>query len=711
MTLVSRAVSKIVTTRVPLTPQASLTSLNVFGMGGASTSQISQMEAYGQVGWLYGVVSRIAESVSQATWHLYEQRGKERREIDQHPFLDLWDSVNDFYTREEFLEVSQQHLDLPGETFWLVLTGPNRLPMELWLIRPDRIRVVPSREKYIAGYIYTIGGERIPLDVDDIIHIKRPNPMDPYRGLGPVGALMADIHSEHMAAQWTGNFFKNGATPGGYIEFPEDLSDQEFERFVLRWREQHQGVNNAHRVAVLEKAKYHEVKYSMRDMQNEQLRRMNRDIILGAYGFPHAILGITEDVNRANAEAAEVMFSRWVVRPRLVRIRGAVNERLLKRFGDNLVLDFDDPVPQNREINRIEAVEGYVGEILTKNEARRLLGHDDVPDGDVFKERALPAALPAMDEDEDQEKIYIKLRKAGDPLLTSAEERAEADMRRNWERRLEREANILADILDPDVLAMIQQVYSKGAVVQQHIIDAVLKVELSDINAYNFDWWDKYGDDVIDELIRVFEIASLAAEPEMSIPILQQRAAEYARHRGAALLRLDGEVSLASFTRKRVQEAVARAIEEGLSLVQLQKTLREDIAFSATRAETIARTETATALGQGAKQASLVQGRDEKRWYTQFDDRVDEDCIANESQGWIKIADTFASGADTVPQHDRCRCNVIYRTAALHDEDEEEKSLAEVRCPKCDKRLPVNDLQGSAEVYCNRCDAVFKVGV
>lgn len=651
MTILSRAITKLTSTRLPLAPQ-SMFPTGGFGTG-VPNGQIAQMEAYGQVGWLYGVVSRIAESVCQAEWHLYQKRGKERKEIDTHPFLDLWASINPFYTREEFLEASQQHLDLPGESFWLVLAGPNSQPYELWLIRPDRIRVIPSREKYIAGYIYQIGSEKIPLEIDDIIHIKRPNPMDPYRGLGPVGALMSDIYSEHQAALWQGQFYKNGAVPGGVIEFPDDLSDPDFEKFVLRWREQHQGVNNAHRVAVLERAKYHEVKYTQRDMQMADTRRLTRDIILHAgYGMPSSIMGITEDVNRANAEAAEVMFGRWVIRPRLVRIRAAVNEHLLPRYGDDLELDFTDPVPANRELNRVEAIEGYGGEILTLNEARRLLGQDDVPDGDTFKERQAPPDF-GTEPDEDKEKIIVRLRKAGDPLLTTAEERLENEIQLNWERRLRREANILADILDPDILAMVQSLYLKGGPVQQHIIDSVLKVELSDIDAYSFDWFEKYGDDVIAELSAMFEIASLAAEPGLSVPILQQHAAEYARHRGAQLLKLNGDVSLGSFTRKRVWELVAAAIEEGLSLGQLQNNLRSDLAFSKTRAETIARTESATALGQGAKQASIAQGRDEKHWVTQGGN-IEELCAANEAQGWIKIAELFRSGVDTIPQHNRC---------------------------------------------------------
>jgi uncharacterized protein with gpF-like domain len=123
------------------------------------------------------------------------------------------------------------------------------------------------------------------------------------------------------------------------------------------------------------------------------------------------------------------------------------------------------------------------------------------------------------------------------------------------------------------------------------------------------------------------------------------------------------------FTRTRVNILVSQAISEGSGLSSLQKSLREDIAFSPDRASVVARTETATALGQGHKQAAIIQGLGEKRWITQGDDDVDTGiCDANARQGWVKTSDPFASGHDTIPGHPNCRCTVLYRTADVPDD-------------------------------------------
>ena len=286
--------------------------------------------------------------------------------------------MNPFSTRGDFLETTQQYLDLTGESWWVLLRNQAGALTEIWPVRPDRMRPIPHPQEYIAGYLYTIGSQQVPLGRDDVVFIRMPNPIDPYRGMAPVQSILADLNAEEMSAQWSRNFFRNSAEPGGIIEFDQALSDEEFERLTMRWREQHQGVANAHRVAILERGTWKDRKLTQRDMQFEQLRKLNRGTILGAFGMPHAVMGITETVNRANAEAGEVMFTRWVVRPRLQRIKEAVNARLATLYDDELELDYDDPTQGNRELNLEEAVRGYESGILTQDEARALL-HQALP--------------------------------------------------------------------------------------------------------------------------------------------------------------------------------------------------------------------------------------------------------------------------------------------------------------------------------------------
>jgi len=327
----------------------------------------TQLQAYGQVGTLFSIVHRISESTSQVGWRLYRRTTDQRRryeaqptstEVTSHAALDLWNQPNPWETRQSFVEATQQHLDLTGEGWWVVAFDPRfpTLPLEMWVVRPDRMTPVPHPTRYISGYIYTgPDGEQIPLQVGEVIGLKYPNPKDPYRGLGPVQAILADLDAARYSALWNRAFFLNSAEPGGVIQFPDKLSDDEFNEFSQRWREQHQGISGAHRVAILERGEWKSTSISQKDMQFAELRNVSREIIREAFGIHGHVLGLSEDVNKANAEAGATSFGKWLVRPRLQRIREALNTRLLPMFGAaGLEFDHDDPEPPDREGDNAE---------------------------------------------------------------------------------------------------------------------------------------------------------------------------------------------------------------------------------------------------------------------------------------------------------------------------------------------------------------------
>lgn len=331
-------------------------------------SQKGQMEAYGSVGTLFSIVSTLANATSQVSWGLYRKRdgrgrlagGQDRIPVANHAAMDLWNKPNPFFTRQRFVEGFQQHIDLTGEGWWVVYRDSRfDIPLELWYVRPDRIYPVPHPTEYLSGYVYCgPDGEKVPLGLDEVIPLQMPNPLDPYRGMGPVQSLLADLDSTRFSAEWNRNFFLNSAEPGGIIMAPSELSDPQFDRLRSRWNEQHRGVAGAHRVAILENGlTWQDRSYSMKDMQFVELRQISRDVIMEAYGMSKFSLGIVDDVNRASAEASKAWFGEYKTIPRLERIKGVLNNNLLPMFGttaEELEFDYDNPVPPNREQENAE---------------------------------------------------------------------------------------------------------------------------------------------------------------------------------------------------------------------------------------------------------------------------------------------------------------------------------------------------------------------
>jgi HK97 family phage portal protein len=324
----------------------------------------AQMGAMSSIGTLFSIVNRTSNATSQVNWRLYRKQVDGRRvtpmpgdlqrtEVTKHAAIDLWNTPNPYMDGNYFREACQQHLDLVGESTIVIARSPlSPMPLELWPVRPDRMTPIPHPTEFLRGWIYTgPDGEQVPLGVDDVLQIKMPNPLDPYRGLGPVQALLTDLDSARYSAEWNRNFFRNSAEPGGVVEFSDELDDEEFETFQKRWRDTHQGVGNAHRVAILEMgAKWVPTQFSPKDMQFAELRGVSREIIREGFGIHGHMLGLSQDVNKANAEAGEISFARWLVFPRAQRWKAMLNCRLLPMFqADTVEFDHDRVVPEDRE--------------------------------------------------------------------------------------------------------------------------------------------------------------------------------------------------------------------------------------------------------------------------------------------------------------------------------------------------------------------------
>lgn len=116
-----------------------------------------------------------------------------------------------------------------------------------------------------------------------------------------------------------------------------------------------------------------------------ELAEMSKSEIREAFGYPKAMTGETDDVNKAVADANERMFGRYLLRPRLRKLQSALNTGLLPMFGataKNLEYDFEDPVPEDREADSRDRI--------TKAQSFKFLVDSGVDGEDAAKVVGLP---------------------------------------------------------------------------------------------------------------------------------------------------------------------------------------------------------------------------------------------------------------------------------------------------------------------------------
>lgn len=386
------------------------------GSSPGASPDLTLIRAYKQNGTNFANVSLIARSVAAQKWGMYrqaapsnrfttsDQGSDERQQVMVHAALSCLNSPASVsvgtprgprrvpvWDRRSLFDISQIWLEQTGKSYWVVNTaeGASPVPLGLWPVRPDRMVPVPHPEKYLAGWLYRSpdGAEMIPLRPDEVIFARYVDPEDLYGGCGPVRSVLTDIQAADYAAQYNKNYFVNSAEPGGVIQVPDEMSDEEFDRFTARWRETHRGVARAHRIAVLEAgATWVANAHSARDMDFANLRNVSRDIIREALAMHKVMTGVTEDVNRANAQTGEEIFASWVVAPRLELWRSVLNTQFLPLFGktaEGVEFDFLYPTPQNREADALE--------LKAKTEAALALVTAGYDQEDVLKAVGLPS--------------------------------------------------------------------------------------------------------------------------------------------------------------------------------------------------------------------------------------------------------------------------------------------------------------------------------
>lgn len=353
----------------PVPVGASAGFMKLPGLALSSNDRETFIRTYGTVGTIFSIVSLYATSTARPLWQMYrtlqqdtnryttrDEGSDQRKQVFGHAALNLLYKPNKFWSRFRLMELSQTYLDLTGESYWVVERDPrSSIPIGLWAVRPDRMEPVPDPDTYLAGYIYTSpdGRERIPLEVDEVIAVMYPNPYDQYHGLGPVQSVLVDIDAARYSAEWNRNYFINSAEPGGIIQVDHELEDDEWHNLMERWREGHRGVARAHRVAVLEAGQtWVPNMHSAKDMDFGNLRNIGRDIFREAFRMHKVMLGVSDDVNRANAQTGEEVFSSWGVVPRLDRWQDGLMHSYLPLFGSTsteVELGYITPVPTNRE--------------------------------------------------------------------------------------------------------------------------------------------------------------------------------------------------------------------------------------------------------------------------------------------------------------------------------------------------------------------------
>lgn len=328
----------------------------------------------------FRAVKIIAEAA--AALPLVLQDGERRYE--NHPVQALIARPNLGQGKAELLEALYGQLLLTGNGY-LEAVADDDLPIEMHVLRSDRMSLIPGADGWPVAYEYNVGGRKVRFAVgagaSPVCHIKSFHPQDDHYGFSPLQASANAIDVHNAASRWSKALLDNAARPSGAIVYggvdgQASLSSDQYERLRDEMESQHQGARNAGRPMLLEGGlDWKPMGFSPSDMEFQQTKEAAAREIAIAFGVPPMLLGIPGDATYANYQEANRAFYRLTVLPLATRVTSAIADWLSDFTGEQIALRPDlDQVPALSIEREAQWRRVSSASFLTDAEKRALLG-------------------------------------------------------------------------------------------------------------------------------------------------------------------------------------------------------------------------------------------------------------------------------------------------------------------------------------------------
>ncbi|WPZ20199.1 phage portal protein [Sulfitobacter faviae] len=313
------------------------------------------------------------------------------RRYDEHPLIELMRRPNAGQGRAEMLEALYGQMLLSGDGYVEAVGGESGLPVELHVLRSDRMSVVPGADGWPVAYEYAVGGRKHRFDASGaatpVCHIRNFHPQDDHYGFSPMqaAAMAMDVHN--AASRWSKALLDNAARPSGAIvyrgaEGQGKLSEDQYDRLVSEMESHHQGARNAGRPMLLEGGlDWKPMGFSPSDMEFQKTKESAAREIALAFGVPPMLIGVQGDATYANYQEAHRAFYRLTVLPLATRVTAALAEWLSGYLGAAVSLKPDlDQVPALAAERDAQWARVSAAAFLSNAEKRSLLGLPAVAD-------------------------------------------------------------------------------------------------------------------------------------------------------------------------------------------------------------------------------------------------------------------------------------------------------------------------------------------
>ena len=286
---------------------------------------------------VYACVRILAEAVASLPLHVYEyQDDGGKKLVHDHPlYYLLHDEPNPEMTSFVFRETLMSHLLIWGNAYAQIIRDGAGRVLGLYPLLPDKMDVQRDDCGNIY-YVYSRNSDENPmfkeygdirLKAEEVLHIPGLG-FDGLIGYSPIAMAKNAVGMTLACEEYGASFFANGANPGGVLEHPGVLKDPSKVR--ESWNSVYRGVNNAHKIAVLEEGmKYQQIGIPPEEAQFLETRKFQINEIARLYRIPPHMVGDLDKSSFSNIEQQSLEFVKYTLDPWVIRWEQSLQRSLL----------------------------------------------------------------------------------------------------------------------------------------------------------------------------------------------------------------------------------------------------------------------------------------------------------------------------------------------------------------------------------------------
>lgn len=386
--------------------------ISLLGIG----SNVFIRDAYKANPNIFSTISWITQRVARTKWQLFDvSNKKEKKELFDHPILELLENPNPAQSKTEFLESACGYKKITGETFIQGVSpgaGINQgKPKELWVLPTPMMDVKFDRSGIPIEFVILSKGKKNTIPAEEIMYLRQFNPGEGNRGMSNIQAGIKVVSQSNSAYEANMRLIQNlGAQGILTLDDPNANADQgQIDLMETKINQKHGGASNYGKVMVSSTAwKWQQIGLNATDLALIESQKMSLRDICNLFNLNSQLFNDPDNTTYNNIQEARKAGITDAVQPEIEALRDGFNKWLVPKFGTHLRLDYDQTTFPELQKNQKELTE-WLSQAwwLTGNQKLQIMkmAQNDNP---IMNEILIPTNLIPTGTPDDLEKAYSR---------------------------------------------------------------------------------------------------------------------------------------------------------------------------------------------------------------------------------------------------------------------------------------------------------------